>query len=370
MSSPTHNHGCCCSHDAPERNPGLATLDEHSSALASALSSGLKICRVIAVGVFVLILFSGVVTIQPNEVGIILRFGKPVQTSGSAVLQPGLHFAFPYPVDEVVRIPVSLSQKIVSSNGWYYVTPEMEASQKDPEARNALRPGIDGYMLTADDNILHIRSTLRYRITDPVAYWFHFKDSATLLDHDLNNALIHTAAEFTADAALYRNKVGFRDAVFEKLSDRVALQHLGAIVESIEVQVSAPMAVRPAFEQVLSAEQERSQKINESLGYSNEVVIKSVGESNSMVNSGISASNQIVLAVAAEAGFFNAQLPHYQKNPVLFQRRILVETIERIMTNATDKFILPAAAGGQSREVRLQLNREPPAPSTNQTNID
>ena len=71
----------------------------------------------------------------------------------------------------------------------------------------------------------------------------------------------------------------------------------------------------------------------------------------------------LVQSVAAEAQQFTSLLPEYTKNPGFFRRRLQTETAQRIFTNAQDKFFLPARADGGSRELRLQLNREPLAPA-------
>lgn len=333
--------------------------DLGSRALNEALKSGFRVIHRIMILVLVSALFSGVVTIQPNEVAVILRFGKAVETRGDGLLQPGLHFAFPYPIDEIVRIPVGLSQTVQSSIGWYATTPELEARNQEPPARESLMPGSDGYLITADGNILHGRATLKYRIADPVRYAFRFREVVPSLQNALNNALLHGASEFTADAALYRRKIEFKEAVIEHLSERVRSQELGVALDPVDIQVAAPLNVRPAFEAVLAAEQERSQRINEARADAAQTLLKSVGESNAIHSVSRGASNQMVVAVAAEAHFFSSQRPHFEANPKLVSRRLITETLERVFTNAQDKFILPAGQPGEARELRLQLNREP-----------
>ena len=78
-------------------------------ALNEALRSSFHIIRVLMVVLLFIFLFSGIFTVNPNEVAIKLRFGKPVGIGSSQLLRPGLHWAFPYPIDEVVRIPVGQS---------------------------------------------------------------------------------------------------------------------------------------------------------------------------------------------------------------------------------------------------------------------
>ena len=349
-------------HPAVAPNAGSSiplTEDLGSQALAEALRSSFLILKFIMALVAALVVFSGVFTVESNEVAVVLRFGRPVGVGSQQLLKPGLHWAFPFPIDEIVRVPVGQSHSVSSTIGWYATTPALEATGKEPPLRNALLPGVDGYTLTADGNIIHARATLKYRIAEPLRHSFHFGGVSNLLQNALNNSLLHAAAQFTADTAIYRDKIAFKEAVLDRLNETIAQQQLGIVLDPFDVQVIPPLDVKAAFEAVLAAEQERSQKINEARGYANEVTLKAVGEAQALLSAGRGASNQIVQAVAAEATFFRDQLPHFEKDATLFTRRLLTETIEQVMTNAQDKFFFPAHDGGTPREVRLQLNREP-----------
>jgi len=347
--------------------PAAPAEDPGSQALGDALRSGLRVLRFVMLLVFGIVLFSGMFTVEPNEVAVVLRFGRPVGTGAEQLLKPGLHWAFPYPIDEVVRVPVGQSHSVASSIGWYMTTPEQDAAGKEPPARGSLVPGVDGYTITADGNIIHARATLKYRIADPAGYAFRFASASNLLQNALNNALLDASAQFTADAAIYRDKLGFKDAVLARLGESIERHQLGITLDPFDVQVIAPLDVRPAFESVLAAEQERSRKINDARGYANEVTLKAGGEAEAVISIGRSASNRLVSAVSAEASYFNEQLPHFERNPALFSRRRLAETVELVMTNAQDKFLFPARNDGEPRSLRLQLSREPAKLSSRET---
>ena len=348
---------------APGMRPNPAAPMEEdlgSRALSDALRSSFRILKFVMVLVALIVLCSGIITVEPNEVAVVLRFGKPVGVGSDQLLKPGLHWAFPSPIDEIVRIPVGQSHTVSSSIGWYQTTPAMEVLGQEPPPHGSLIPGVDGYTLTADGNIILARATLKYRISDPVRYVFYFRDPTNLLQNVLNNALLAASAQFSADAAIYRDKTGFKDALLTRLEAAIVEQRLGIELDPFDVQVVAPLDVRPAFEAVLAAEQERSQKINEARGYANEVTLKAVGEAQAVISAGRSSSNQMVLAVAAEAKSFNDQLPQFERSPQLFGRRVLHETLDKILAGAQDKFLFPARDPNTPREVRIQLNREPP----------
>ena len=349
----------------PDDQKHFAPEEAGSRALNDALRSSLRILKFLMALVALVVVFSGVFTVEPNEVAIVLRFGKPVGTGTAQLLRPGLHWAFPYPIDEIVRVPAGQSHTVTSSIGWYAVTPEQQARGEEPPPRGTLTPGADGYLLAGDGNIFHARATLKYRISDPWQYAFTFGSASNVLQALLNSSLLHAASGITAESAIYRDKLAFRDAVLAEVSEGIARHQLGVTLDPFDVQVVAPVDVRGAFEAVLAAEQERSQKINEARGYANEVTLKAGGQAQAILSEGLSASNKLVLTVASQAKFFFEQLPHYRAEPALFRRRLLAETMETVVANAQDVFVLPRANPGQPHEVRLQLNREPARAKTN-----
>src|SRR5271154_1011761 len=168
--SDEHKH-----HDhAPENAAPVAADDAGSQALAEALSSSFAIVKIVMMLMVVAFFCSGFFTVQPQEKAVILRFGKPVGEGQNALLTAGLHWSLPYPIDEVVRIPITEIQKVTSDNGWYLTTPEAELSGEEMPAGPSLNPAVDGYVITADRNIVHSRATLSYHIEDPIKYVFNF----------------------------------------------------------------------------------------------------------------------------------------------------------------------------------------------------
>lgn len=342
----------------PPSAPSVPVEDAGSQALADALSSSFKIIRFLMVVMVVIFALSGMFTVEQNEVAVKLRFGKPVGTGASQLLKPGWHWAFPYPIEEVVKIPVGQSHTMTSTNGWFVISPEMEARGEKAEAKMALTPGIDGYTLTADGNIIHVRTHLKYRISDPVLYSFRFVGATNLLLHLIDNAMFYTSARFNADAALYSDKARFQEQVRDRLTRAIADLQLGISIESAEVETSAPLDVQPKFEEVLTAQQDADTKVREAEGYASSSVNRAAGEAEVIRNNGVNSSNQLVLAVNAEAKYFTDQLPYYRANRRLFKDRLLIETRARVMTNAVEKNIDTSGSG----ELRLLLSREPQKP--------
>ena len=93
--------------------------DSTTMALADALSSSFKIIQGLMIGLVVIFLGSGFFTVEPNEVAVKLRFGKPVGTGEDRILQQGLHWSPPSPIGEIVKIPIGETRSVVATNCWY-----------------------------------------------------------------------------------------------------------------------------------------------------------------------------------------------------------------------------------------------------------
>jgi len=302
--------------------------------------------------------------VGPSEKAVILRFGRPVGGGQKALLGAGLHWSFPYPIDEVVKIPITEIQKVTSTTGWYATTPEQELSGQEPPAGQSLNPAVDGYVITADRNIIHTRATLNYHIDEPIKYIFDFASASNSIQNALDNALLFTAARFNVDDILTRDVAGFRDAVLERVSDMVESEHLGVVIDNCQVQSIAPRQLKDVFAQVTIARQNQSKQINDANTYKDKTTLAAAGQANAITNEAAAASANYVKYVKADAGAFNNLLPKYQSNPNLFVQQRLVEAMSLALTNVQDKIFFSTRADGKPRELRLMLNREPVAPKT------
>jgi membrane protease subunit HflK len=276
-----------------------------------------------------------------------------------ALLGPGLHWAWPYPIDEVVKIPFSQLITVKSSAGWYNTTPEKEALGQEDPAGPSLNPAVDGYAITGDGNIVHTRATLLYRIDDPVRYEFDFANASNAVQNALNTALLASAARFKVDDVLTRDIARFQDDVTARVTDLIQLEKLPVVVENCQVESIPPRYLKGAFDSVLTAVLERDKARSDALSYENQVLSKAASDAASRTNAAQTERFLLVESVKAEAQRFTDLLPRYQANPTLFVNMLLTEKIGQVLTNVEDKYYLPERADGKSRELRLQLSREP-----------
>lgn len=350
------------SHPTPAAAPVPQAPDDSSSqALSEALRSSFVIIKLIMIGLVVVFLGSGFFTVRPQEKAIRLRFGKPVPEDLQSPLQPGLHWAFPYPVDEVVRIPASEVQTVLSTIGWYQTTPAQEAAQNEPEPDILLDPATEGYLLTGDGNIVHARGTLRYRIAEPgLRYTLDFASPSNSVQNSFNEALVFAAASSTVD--ITRDWTAFREKATERLNHLIDERKLGIVVEQMELKVIPPRQLTADFAKVLEAEIKRDTAISDARKYETETITRAQAEQKARVSTAEAERRALVEQVAAEAKRFTDLLPEYRKHPALFNELHFAEALERIYTNVAEKVLLQERADGRARELRLLLSKEPPKP--------
>jgi membrane protease subunit HflK len=358
-----HDHGPVRPEPAAD-----SPVDAGSQALADALRSSFRIIQFVMVLLVIYILGSGLFKVEPNQQAIILHFGKPVGEGAGVLLGPGLHWSYPSPIDEHQIVSVTSLQKVTSTVGWYATTPEMEAAGLKPSPGASLNPAIDGYVLTADANIVHVRATVYYHIDDPKRFIFGFVNASNAVLNALNNAVLYAAAQYKVDDILTRDIAGFRDLVTKRAADLVEKENIGVAVEHCEVDHEAPLRLKDAFDNVVKAKIARDRVLNEAWSYTNQVLHQADGEATVRINLAQSDRARLTNGLASEAASFAAVLPKYQANPELFVQQRLNETLGSALTNLQDKIFLPEQANGKERELRLLLNRELPkaAGQTNQ----
>jgi membrane protease subunit HflK len=346
--SDDHSH-----HDqATMTPPGAPTPheDSGSQALAEALRSSFFVVQVLMVVLVVVFLASGVFQVKTQERAVVLRLGSPVGGT-NALLGPGLHWSFPYPIDEVVRIKYSEIQKVTSSVGWYL---------QENAGGMSLNPAVDNYTLTSDGNIIHTRATLYYRIVDPIRYEFDFLNASNAVQNALDNALVYASTRFTIDQILTKEGPRFQETVQARVSELVDKEKLGIVVERPpDMETTAPLSLKPAFENVVKALSTQDKIRNDAFAYRSQTLNGATAEAARLTNTAQLERTTLVASVRADAANFTALLPQYQANPALVANVLLYEKIAQVLTNVEDKIYLPERADGHPRELRLQLSREP-----------
>jgi modulator of FtsH protease HflK len=342
-------------------------FDAGSQALAEALRSSFAIVKFVMVILVLVFLASGFFTVGPQERALVLRLGKAPAGGPKALLGPGLHWSWPYPIDEFVKVSITGIQQVRSKAGWYATTPEQELAGTEPMAGSTLNPAVDGYALTADNNIVHARATLTYRINDPIQYVFSFVNASNAVENCLDSALLQAASRYNIDDILTRDVAGFQEAVRRRVTQLLDDRNIGVIVEQCVVERAPPRQLKDAFANVLKAELNRSKVLDEAHSYENQVLSKASADAGSRINTAESDRTRTVNDVSSRAEQFQDLLPKYRENPSLFVQQRLTETLGRVFTNAQDKIFVTEGSPGNPKELRYLFNREPPKLKADET---
>ena len=358
-----HNHPHDHEPHGHEHGPETP-MDAGSQALGEALRASFTIVKFAMAALVIVFLASGFFTVGPQERAVILRFGKPVGEGPKAFLGAGLHWSLPYPIDDVRKIPVTESQNVISTIGWYFQTPEQELAGQEPGGLPYLNPDTEGYVVTADANIIHARAKLSYHIDNPRDYIFNFASASNVVQNALNNALVFTAAHFKVDDVLVHNQFGFRDAVRARAADLLEAEGVGVTVESCDVDAVPPLYLKTDFENVTAAGISRDRLLDEARKAANDTIAKATGDASLRLGAAEADRSRLTAFIDGFASQFNQLRTNYEQNPDLFMATVFYPRIGSALSRVQDKFYLPERADGKSRELRLLLNREQAKPNT------
>ena len=337
---------------APSETPppaGVEVMDDaRTRALTEALQSSFKVIRVIMVILAVAFLGSGITTVENNKQALHLQFGEYKET-----LSPGLHWAWPYPIDEIVQIPVNENRTITSDVGW------RTEDEETPQASTQFNPTYDGYTLTGDGNVLHVKAEMNFSLDETKgdaikAYELGFSDITGFLESVLDNAVYHASAGRSAIDA-YTKQSDLRNAIERRVKKTISGidSDLRIKINSLTLDVTVPLDVKSAFDAFLVVQQESLTKVKKAKDDATSTMANALGQAKVIEGGGRTAANILLTSVQAEAEAFSEQLPYYEENQGLFERRLIAETMKRVLTNAVDVFYL------SGRTPRIWLNRTP-----------
>ncbi|MGA2173189.1 MAG: SPFH domain-containing protein [Sedimentisphaerales bacterium] len=293
--------------------PGAEPLGPGYNYLASALKVSFILLKIIMVILIVLFLVSGFRTVGHDEQALVLRFGKIRGLGENRVLGPGLKWVMPYPIDEIIKLPVQRKINVPLSVFWYYQKPgeEMgEAVNEKTYVPPTLNPLTDGYCLVrgekqgpnapvsegSDYNILHSKWVLAYQITDPESFFKNcFVDASRLqagqnygdiieqgitpmLENLLADAVVRTMVNYSVEEAMYERAAGVTEHVRRLLQDK--LDKVNSGIRVIDVQrnrIAVPRQVEDAFQAAHSAVQTREKTISEAKLYAEKTLSETAG---------------------------------------------------------------------------------------------
>lgn len=288
--------------DRPPTNVALPTLpgdsfDPANQSLADALRKSFTVLKGLMLVLVVAYALSGWFRVQPGEVGFVVRLGKVVSEGQTGILKPGWHWAFPYPIDQVITVATQ-KERALPIQYLFQLTDEDKVRGPRRIVYSTLGPMNDDYLLTGDLSILHAQMVVRYRITDPVAYIGNIVDMTPGDEYPAEHELLRNLVRDSAISVAARTRLGEiygsgQSSYLEQVAEasRVKLAALEAAGQSTGIEIIGviapqiagveailpPRQTREAFDAVVDAEQKRSTTISGAQGKASELLRQTAG---------------------------------------------------------------------------------------------
>lgn len=309
------------------------------------MSAGLprvkRVCRYVVLGALALYVLSGLYVVQPDERGVVTRFGALV----AADIQPGIHYRLPWPIDSV-QTPQVTSIKRMSVG--YKIVDELRGLS--PTSREI-------QFVTGDTNIIEVQLLIQYVINDASKFLYMTEEPHWLVRRVGESVLTEELAVRGVDEALTTAKTEIAQAVKSRTQEVLDEYDAGLAIVAVHVQeVSPPREVADAFRDVASAREDKNRIVHEANGYTNRVVPTARGEAGGLVSAAEGYRAEKVMSAEGESERFALVLAEYRKSPSAARTRIYLEVMEEILANVR-KYVVDEKAGEEKLDLRFLTPR-------------
>jgi len=279
--------------------------------------------------VIVLILFAtGLYTVNPEEVGVIQRFGKYTDTT-----QPGLHFKIPFGVDVLTKVKVTHVFK--EEFGFRTIQPGIKTRYSSRDFSG------ESLMLTGDLNIADLEWIVQYRINDPVKYLFHVRKIEETI-RDASEAVIRQiVGDRSVDEVIVLTRKEINDLCELKLQALLIEYKTGIEIVTVNLQnVNPPEKVKPAFNDVNSAKQEKERIVNEAWQHYNQVIPNAEGKAKQTIQEAEGYAINRINRAQGDAERFTQIFQEYRKAKDVTRKRLYLETMQEIIPTVERLYII------------------------------
>ncbi len=294
----------------------------------------------LALGAVAVWLASGIYIVQPDEAGVVLRFGAYDRS-----VDPGPHYHLPWPIEEVYRPKVTqvrqaeVGYRSRSSGG---VFQQGQVQAVDEEAA----------MLTGDENVVNVQFNIQYHIKPgdgAVDYLFNVTQPDAVVKKAAEAAMREVIGKTTLEAALTEGRVKVQSEVTDLLQDILDRYRVGVQVVAVQMQaVQPPSEVSEAFKDVASAREDKQRLANEAEAYRRDILPKAQGDAAEIRNKAEAYKQTRINDAQGEAQRFLSVLREYEKAEDVTKKRMLYETLEDIMSQpGMEKLVLPSDAASR-----------------------
>jgi membrane protease subunit HflK len=311
------------------------------------LPTGRAIGRVVLVLLIMIVGLTSFYTVEPEEVGLVLLFGKYVRST-----EPGLHFKLPFGIERVVKVPVQRQLKqefgfrTVRSGVRSQFTTENHAEEAN--------------MLTGDLNAALVEWVVQYRIVDPYRFLFRVRNVQDTFRSMSEAVTRKVVGNRTVNEVLTVGRAEVALEVEQQLQELCDQYETGIKVDQVVLQdVNPPDAVKPSFNEVNQAQQEREKLINEAQSEYNKVVPRAKGEALELIQQAEGYALDRVNRAEGDATLFVATYEAYRKAPEVTRQRIYLETMHAILPQVQRKIIIDGSLKGILPLLNLDASATP-----------
>jgi len=286
---------------------------------------------------FVIVLVLGVAawtswfTVQPEETGVVQRFGKVIRTA-----DPGLHFKIPFGIERARMVPTAR----VLKEEFGFRTEAVTAGQRTQYVGGRSHED-ESLMLTGDLNVIDVQWIVQYRIQDPIAYLFNVRDTRKTI-RDITEAIMRRAVgNRLGSAVLTTGRVEIASEAKEEIQKVLSEYECGVRLVTVELQdVTPPDPVKPAFNEVNESRQDKERTINQAQEMANREIPKARGVAEQSISEAEGYATERVNRAEGEATRFKAILTQYKSAPKVTRRRLYLEAMNDFLKDVKGVYVV------------------------------
>jgi membrane protease subunit HflK len=299
----------------------------------------------------VLYAVSGTTIVKPDEVAIVLRWGRLVgQTPALQEHGPGLLFSFPRPMDRVIRVPVK--------RVWEVPVSALSPTVVDDEVGGGytLDPLTQGYALTGDRNVVHVDMVARYRVRDAAEWAFYGPTADDILRVEVAAAVVRSIGEMGVDRVLADGRKDLATTAARRAQAGLDAAHAGLELSSLELtRLMPPVALAADFNAVQSAYIGAETKRKEAQAFAETAVPQARADTDTGTQAARGTAEADRATALGDAAAFLALNREYRGNPAVVRERLYRDAIERAIGGAGNVRWIPPPVGGRYSGFRISL---------------
>lgn len=283
--------------------------------------------------------FKAIYTVQPDEVAVELRFGKPK----ADLSQPGLHFHW-WPVETVET--AKIAEQLVDIGG------------------GTTNGNSSGLMLSGDQNIVNVQFSVAYEVSDPKAYLFDVSDPDGMLRQVAESAMREAVGRRPAQDIFRDDREGIAKDVREIIQTTLDGYKTGLNINAVSIEDAAPpREVADAFDEVQRAEQDEDKFVEQANQYSNKKLGAARGQAAQIREEAAAYKNRVMQEADGESKRFISVYEEYAKAPEVTRKRLYLETMEKLLRDSNKVIVEPGSGQGVLPYLPLPELQPKPSPA-------